>query len=241
MKQRPATAEPSGAPLRLDALKDVVCRALSEAGPVSFVQVGAHDGVTGDPIHKFVVRHRWSGILIEPVRYLFEKLKRNYAGAEGLHFENICISETAGQVTFFTMRHMENPPTPHYTQLSSLDRSVILKYAKRLPDVAEHIEEVQVDSLPLCEVLWKHSLSPDVLVVDAEGYDLKVLRTLDFNQFRPALIYFEWKHLSRADRSGAEAMLKTSGYRVFTDGSNALALGPGISPELEAAFRPMRL
>ena len=31
-----------------------------------FVQVGAHDGIMHDQLHKFLSKNEWSGILVEP-------------------------------------------------------------------------------------------------------------------------------------------------------------------------------
>ena len=41
---------------------------------VVFVQIGSNDGVTSDPLQYFVDRYAWSGILVEPVPHVFERL-----------------------------------------------------------------------------------------------------------------------------------------------------------------------
>ena len=43
-----------------------------------FVQIGANDGFKADPIYLYVRKYGWKGILVEPVSYIFEKLKENY-------------------------------------------------------------------------------------------------------------------------------------------------------------------
>jgi hypothetical protein len=45
---------------------------------VFFVQVGSNDADHGDPLRPFILTRRWSGIMIEPVPYVFERLRRNY-------------------------------------------------------------------------------------------------------------------------------------------------------------------
>jgi FkbM family methyltransferase len=229
----------------LEALKSCAFTALSEASPVKFVQVGAHDGVSGDPVHRFVRKYGWTGLLIEPVPYLYAQLRKNYSGFDGLQFLNACGSETAGQVTFYAMRELEAPPTPYYNQLSSLNRDVILRYAARLPDVADYIEELAVDSLPLSAITEQYAIQPDVLVIDTEGYDFKALATFDFRIHRPQAIYFEWKHLSEADRVGAKALLQPLGYQLFGDGGNALALSEPLAfkaaSRLPSAVDPISL
>ena len=44
-----------------------------------FIQVGSSDGITNDPIHDYIVKYKWKGILVEPVEYLFNRLLRTYA------------------------------------------------------------------------------------------------------------------------------------------------------------------
>lgn len=44
---------------------------------VFFVQIGSNDGITGDPIHNLIVENsNYSGILIEPVDFCFNRLQK---------------------------------------------------------------------------------------------------------------------------------------------------------------------
>lgn len=45
---------------------------------VSFLQIGSNDGISGDPLNKFINNYNWKGILVEPITSLFEKMIRNY-------------------------------------------------------------------------------------------------------------------------------------------------------------------
>ena len=70
---------------------------------VFFVQVGSNDGIRADPLYPWIIKYCWRGILIEPVQYLFEKLKHNYRDREGLIFENAAIAETDGCKAFYRL------------------------------------------------------------------------------------------------------------------------------------------
>lgn len=60
---------------------------------LSFVQVGANDGVFVDPLRQYILTRGWSGILVEPQADVFERLKENYADcADRLIFENVAVS-----------------------------------------------------------------------------------------------------------------------------------------------------
>src|SRR6266700_5808911 len=79
-----------------------VIDAVLRGGPVFFVQIGANDGMHGDPLRSLILKHAsWGGILVEPVPYAFERLKKNYAGRSNLHFENVAVSDCAGFMPFY--------------------------------------------------------------------------------------------------------------------------------------------
>ena len=47
---------------------------------LSFVQIGANDGVTGDPIRRFILEFGWSGVLVEPQLEIFEAAAEELSG-----------------------------------------------------------------------------------------------------------------------------------------------------------------
>ena len=71
------------------------------------LQIGAHDGITADPISNKVKKNSWSGLFVEPVDYLFERLKLNYKGYDNLKFENSVISNTKGYVDFYERKNIK--------------------------------------------------------------------------------------------------------------------------------------
>jgi hypothetical protein len=53
--------------LRCLEFDDVVCRRMFEVGlDLNFIQVGAFDGITKDPLHKYIQPCGWRGVLVEP-------------------------------------------------------------------------------------------------------------------------------------------------------------------------------
>ncbi len=62
---------------------------------IFFIQVGANDGKSFDPIYKWVISKKWEGVLIEPLPHLVEKLKQNYdCCLDRLNFEQVAISDS---------------------------------------------------------------------------------------------------------------------------------------------------
>ncbi|MBK6937124.1 MAG: FkbM family methyltransferase [Chitinophagaceae bacterium] len=73
-----------------------------------FVQIGANDGKSGDPLYEFIINHNWKGILVEPMPDVFEQLKENFSFASGrLIFENSAISDTGGEFTLYYIDNSE--------------------------------------------------------------------------------------------------------------------------------------
>ena len=53
--------------LRTLMFDDVICRHMFEHGQAcNFIQVGAYDGVSTDPLHRYVERCGWRGVMLEP-------------------------------------------------------------------------------------------------------------------------------------------------------------------------------
>jgi hypothetical protein len=67
---------------------------------VRFIQIGACDGISGDPIYPNALHNlSWTGVLIEPNPIQFEQLKTNYRGREGLTFKCAAVSDLGRSAT----------------------------------------------------------------------------------------------------------------------------------------------
>src|SRR5262245_11123069 len=124
----------------------------SLGGKVTFLQVGANDGLRNDPIREFVVRDRWSGLLVEPLPDVFEMLQRNYRHVQGgrLVFVNAAVSDADGDaLSFWTFRDDFLRTLPLEARLehlrqSSFDREVPLELVGDRPDRDALLREVRV-------------------------------------------------------------------------------------------------
>src|SRR5215831_6216681 len=74
-----------------------------------FIQVGANDAVRDDPLKGFVTTYGWRGILIEPVPFIFERLKSQYGDSPNLILENIAIAEQDGETDFYYLEETNDP------------------------------------------------------------------------------------------------------------------------------------
>jgi FkbM family methyltransferase len=187
--------------------------AMRAGRPLTFVQIGSNDGVIHDPLHSVVRTCGWSGVLVEPLPPLYERLVANYEGVPGLAFENAAVGTVDGTSTLYSVD--PRPGDPYWVdQIASFDKDTILGHAQ-LTGVKERIVEVPVASLTLPSLVARHDLkSIDVLHVDVEGYDFEVLKQIDFSSpWAPTFIIYEREHFDSQTDRAARRMLRAAGYR----------------------------
>lgn len=207
-----------------DPIAERLHRFAQERDEVLFVQVGAHEARAGDPIALYVKRDDWSGILVEPVPALFERLKANYGDASGLVFENVAIAEHDGRRPLFRLTDSASEVYELADSLGSLDRDVLLSHAKQVPGIEDYVEEIEVDCLSFTTLLARHAFENiHLLHIDAEGYDGRLLRSFPWQLFTPELVLYEHDHLDLDERTATEKMLRRRGYTLSYSRTNTLA------------------
>ena len=186
-----------------------------------FIQVGAFDGVQGDPLRKFVLQHNWSGVLLEPQKRAFQLLERNYANQPHLILKNAAISDRHETRTLYTVGQGD---VPGWCQgLASFDREVILRHREMVPGLEHLIETEEIDCITFQELVEECQIDHvDLLQVDAEGYDGEIIRMFPFDLIRPGIVHFERKHLSRRDLTNCLDLLVCRGYKFANDGDEDL-------------------
>lgn len=195
-------------------------------GEEAFVlQVGAMDGKTFDPVHEFIRRFRWGGLLVEPIREHFEQLRQTYSDNPRISFANVAIAGHCGKV------EMNRVPAEHVRE-GSVPRwglGVASLYADRnalaFDEVRPFIVREMVDCVTLPELLRSHGVQRvDVMQVDAEGFDYQVLRQLDFSVYRPKVINIEIVNMPKAERTACKRILDSAGYLYVKGGYDLLAV-----------------
>ena len=195
-----------------------------------FVQVGANDGIRGDPLRRLILANpRWRGIFIEPLDEVFRLLVSNYGASDRFACERVAISETNEERLLYyvaqaTIRETGLPAG--FDAINSFSREHILMHLSRrhrkgalakAPEAYISSRMVRCERLP--SVLDHHRVSHiDVFCVDTEGYDYQVVRQIDFKKFRPKLILYEHCNLSSADQSSLAQLLSKEGYRLANYG-----------------------
>ena len=194
---------------------------------VRFVQIGANDGLHNDPVREFIVRDRWEGVLIEPLPEVFELLKRNYAGQRGLQFLNAAIAQAPGSLSFWTFQpeFLGRLPTEErldYLRKASFDKQHVCKFLQGQPDTV--LREIRVPCETLTDVVQRClPLGIDLLVIDAEGHEPQIIRSIDFGAVSPKAVFFESHHI-QDQMPALTGIFEAAGYRMQDIGGDSVAV-----------------
>jgi FkbM family methyltransferase len=207
-------------------LADVVARRVLECPDFFFVQVGAFDGVTFDPIHPLVRRYRLRGLVLEPQADAFGRLRANYADQPGVFAVHAALGPTNGPAQLHRVRPgAVGPPILH--QLASFRREILLKHRATVPHLADLVETETVPCLSVETLLRTYAIGHvHLLQIDTEGLDAQVIQWWDLAKRRPDIIHFEHKHLSRSEWELCLQRLIDHGYRIAPDTWDTLAVQP---------------
>lgn len=193
---------------------------------IFLVQIGSNDGKTGDPFHQLLQKNlSWSALFVEPVPYLFEKLKTNYPDHSRFSFANVAINQGTPLTFYWVDSEVKNvfDDLPFwYDQLGSFDRQHIIN------ELGERIEPYVLSKIlegaTLPSLFAKNKVRKlDILHIDTEGYDWKILSQLDIDTFTPAFILYESNHLSEEELRESYDFLKDK-YVLFQVGIDTLAV-----------------
>ena len=207
------------------------------SGKVRVVQIGANDGISNDPIHKFIRRDHWNGVLLEPQKYVFEKfLKPLYSRTKGITVLNAALDVIDGTKPIYRISVTNSRWA---TGLTSFNRTILEEavrsgYIERqaekegcpLPENKdEYITEESVECICTETLLKKAGIErTDWLQIDTEGFDFEIIKMFNIGITRPTVIVYENIHLSQADREECRNYLKINGYISCDYGANTLAM-----------------
>jgi FkbM family methyltransferase len=216
-------------PKVIDVFNLVIRDLMSRQPDIFFLQIGAHDGKTRDPIAPLVRQYHWRGLLVEPQTQVFAELVKNYSDEKQLLFENSALAEKDGTLTLYGYEGADNLSSMatssrwHYLPLNSEGRRGTIK-------------AIEFPALTLNSLLTKHKIDRvDLLQIDTEGDDFAIIKMIDFNRIKPQIIHFESNYLNRRQKTECVRLLDAQGYAFLTLGVDSIAY---LQPEeASAAYR----
>lgn len=195
-----------------------------------FIEMGANDGKTNDPLYPYIVKHGLRGVVVEPQPDVYDLLVETYKDQPQVTCVHGAIAEETGVRPFYTAKESVKT-TENYsrvTGLGTLNRDVLVKTLKnKLPkgtDVSTCIQVSNIEAITFDDLCTRLSVKRvDYIQSDCEGYDYEILRTIDLKKHTPKIINFESGHLSDQDRKACEGMLENAGYQWFRHGIDTCA------------------
>jgi FkbM family methyltransferase len=151
-----------------------------------FFDVGAHDGVSINNTLFFEKNHGWSGVNIEPIADVYNKLIVNRPTSVNL---NVAVSNTDGFADFIF--------NEGYTEmLSGLKQTVDPRHLNRM--VRENIQyggkskTIQVPTRRIETICKEYNISHiHYLSIDVEGAEFEVIKSINFDTLFIDVIGFE--------------------------------------------------
>jgi FkbM family methyltransferase len=203
-------------PLQFD---DVICRYMFEHGQAcTFIQVGAYDGLAADPLRRYIERCGWCGVMLEPQPGPAAQLRRLYKDNANIVILEAAVDSERVTRTLYTV---ECDSLPNWAGgLASFDRRHILRHDYLLPNIEKFIRELRIQCIPFGEIIesqsWGRQL--ELLQIDAEGADGRILSLFPFDRLKPAIVHWEIKNMTKVEQEMALDLLCAHGYRIARSG-----------------------
>ena len=189
---------------------------------VTFMQIGANEGSTEDPLYPHIRLRNWRGILVEPQAKEFEQLKINHKHSPQLIFEQVAISNSSSSQEFYYIDQQQGNVPNWVSKLSSFDRNITAQVLEVFPEAT--IASDIIECTTVMALLEKHNIQQlDLMLIDTEGYDYEIIKTVDWQVVQPEVIVYEHRHLSESDLAESRQLFRDLNYDLFLDEYDTIA------------------
>jgi FkbM family methyltransferase len=141
-------------------------------------------------------------ILVEPMSKFNNSLLQCYSHVKNLSIENIAITDDPFQkkTCFFLHQDMDE----NIEQGSLLESHVNKVFNRPEYNIENSYEnkllKIEVNTITINKLFNKYDLiNIDILFIDSEGFDDKIIKNIDFNKFNIKKIYYEDMHINNTD------------------------------------------
>ena len=206
-------------------LNGVIYSFINNEERINIVQIGANDGVHGDPLHEFIKKYhkKINLIAIEPQIKAYEELKENYKGFKNIYFFNGCIGD--GKDRFFyslndNFKKLVGKKDIKIDGVSSFEKQNLIRRLEtyKIKNYEKYLKQEKIKSHLLTKVIIDLDFDPTkihLLQIDAEGYDDQVIYNSEIQKNHFRFINYEFKNLSEERITNLHDYLHKSGYEVL--------------------------
>lgn len=188
----------------------------------TIIQIGANDGVRFDSLNKFIKKHSPKVILVEPIKSNFEQLKVNYNLQNNIFFENSAISVN-GEINYLykVKESALGNYDDHVIGITSFNKNHLIKHGVKKHDITKE----KILPLSISQLLEKYKINQlDLLYIDAEGYDGKILNDFLENFTIKPFIVFEYIHIDHIILKKTLSKLSEKEYLYFKIDENIISI-----------------
>lgn len=141
-----------------------------------FLDIGAHDGMTGSNTYFFEKELGWQGICFEPLPHLFKQLRE----CRDCVCINACVGSINGIVSFL---HLNSVDEQLSGMCSTYDKRQLDIVMNDLSVYGGNCAVMQLPCVRLMDILEQRGITHvDYLSLDTEGSELEILKTIDFSK-----------------------------------------------------------
>lgn len=202
-----------------DRSEEILSNFAKENKNIKFLQIGANDGVSHDCLYKIVLKYKWKGVVVEPLDEFFKKLQLNYSFYDKVKPVRYAIHPVEQEMIIFKLNPLKYGDYGYWAGgIASFNKSHLIAHNI----LEEDIIKEEVPCTNLMSLIFKNNLKDlDYLQIDTEGFDVQILKMIDFATISPKLIRFEYANLTKNEISEAKHILKN--YSLEQDGSDIYA------------------
>jgi FkbM family methyltransferase len=171
----------------------------------------SHDFVTDD----FFKRDNVSGLLVEPIKHLFDQLSRKYENFQNVLLENSAVYKKNCRRNIFRLKH--DKALPFWAGgIGSLNKDTILVHGNQIKSINSHLELEKINCITIQTLIKKHRVkSIDILQIDTEGYDYEIIKSFNFKKLRPKIVIFEHMHITAYQYFSCVEQFEELNYHVY--------------------------
>lgn len=200
------------------------------------VQVGGNDGVQNDPLRKYFKyksKYYYKAIIFEPIKYYYLKLRKLYKKNRNISIRRNFISSTKGNKKIFYLRpkmakslNLGKIKNDWAHGLGSFKKKNVISaieknnfrgeiYKKNIFKFKKLIISEKVIPSKISEINFPKN-SINLLVIDVQGHEIYVIKSINFKKQRIDYIYYEDENKLSDESNKIKNILKKNNYKLIS-------------------------
>ena len=159
---------------------------------INLVQIGAYDGHLYDPIESILLTDisNLHSYLLEPQKEPYQKLLKKYKKYKNVTPLNYAIHPSKNS---FYLYRADAASINNSSSFLNGTGSFSLRHVKKFVGNKKlKLNKIKVNCISIDKLIQKYKINKiDILIIDAEGFDYEILKSINFKKLKPQIIRFE--------------------------------------------------